>query len=112
MHRTSSCFVAVGAGREGMEHNVAEPVDVICQFNKDGGIIPLRVRIVEDDGEYHAYTIQSYRDMSYRGAYTTSGGVFVSNSTLYFECNIMVLGMLKTIRLYYDTGSRLWKISM
>ena len=95
-----------------MEHSVAEPLDVICQFNKDGSIIPLRIRIMEDDGEYHSYTVKSYRDMSYRGAYETSGGVFVSNGTLFFECNIEVFGMKKTIQLYYETGNRLWKMTV
>ena len=95
-----------------MERSVAAPIDVICQFNRDGGIIPLRVRIVEDDGEYHSYTIQSYRDMSYRGAYTTSGGVFVCNDILLFECNIEVLGAKRMIQLYYEKNNMVWKMAV
>ena len=101
----------LAGGGEGMEHGIEESVEVICQFGRDGSIIPLRIRI-EEDGEYHTYTIRSYRDMSYRGAYTTSGGVFVSNKTLFFECNIDVLGRTRLIQLYYETDNRRWKIAV
>jgi len=28
-----------------------QPIDVICQHNKDGEIIPMRLRLCDDDGD-------------------------------------------------------------
>lgn len=30
-------------------------LDVICQFKKDGTIIPLKIRLQDEDGEYQSY---------------------------------------------------------
>ena len=43
-----------------------QPIDVICQHNKDGEIIPMRLRLCDDDGEPHAFTIKSYKDLSHK----------------------------------------------
>ena len=44
--------------------------DVICQHKTDGTIIPLKIRITDEDGEYQVYNIKSYKDVSNRTAYT------------------------------------------
>ena len=36
-------------------------LDVICQFKKDGTIIPLKIRLQDEDGEYQSYMVKSYR---------------------------------------------------
>ena len=38
-----------------------EPIDVICQHSQDGTIVPLKIRVRDDDGEYQAYMIQGFR---------------------------------------------------
>ena len=50
-------------------------VDVICQHSRDGEVIPLRIRVCDEEGELHAYTIKGYKDLSGRGAYTTRDGI-------------------------------------
>ncbi len=83
-------------------------VDVICQHSRDGEVIPLRLRLCDEEGELHAYTIKGYRDLSGRGAYTTQDGVYVTDRMQVFECHIQVLGRIRTVRLYYDHVRNLW----
>ena len=87
-------------------------VDVICLHYMDGSMIPLRIRICDEDGEYHTYSIKEYKDMSGRGAYTTSDGIYVTDHVLYFECRIVVLGQLRRVRLYYNRRSEIWTVRM
>ena len=89
----------------------SQPVDVICQHSKDGTIIPIRVRITDEDGIYQTYTIKQYRELSKKGAYTTPDGIFVCNDTLLFECKILVFGHFQTIRLYYNIRESVWKMA-
>ena len=47
-----------------MDMRMGKAVDVICQHSADGTIIPIRVRVKDEDGEYHAYTIKGYKDIA------------------------------------------------
>ncbi|MBQ1547749.1 MAG: hypothetical protein IIZ61_05080, partial [Lachnospiraceae bacterium] len=87
------------------------PADVICEFTKDGEIFPMRVRIADDDGELHAYTIKEYRIVSGNGSsYVTPDGIYVTNDIIIFECHITVFNRQKTIRLYYWTTKSEWSL--
>ena len=73
--------------------------DVIAQWNADGTIIPLRIRVhTEDDAE--TYTIQGYREIEHET--TEVHGVFVTAGTHVWECSITVNGARKHIWLYFD----------
>ncbi len=87
-------------------------VDVICQHSCDGEIIPLCIRIKDDEGEYHSFNIKSYKSLSHLGSYVTSDGVFVTNSILNYDCHIVVPGVLQSVRLYYDLATGLWRMSL
>ncbi len=89
-------------------NNLQGNVDVICIVYQDGRIIPLRFRVKDEDGEEHVYTIREYKDLSGRGAYTTSDGIYVTDRILFFECRILVLGQLRRVRLYYNRTSQVW----
>ena len=86
-------------------------VDVICQHSRDGTISPIRIRMVDDDGEYQTYTIKGFRDMSHQGTKEMPDGVFISDRTLVYECNIMTFGRQRMIRLYYEPASTAWKMT-
>ena len=88
-----------------------KPVDVICQHSRDGTIIPIKVRIVDEDGEYQTYRIKGYKDLSHRGTVEMPDGVFVTNRTLIFDCDITAFGRQKTIRLYYEPSKTIWKMT-
>ena len=73
--------------------------DVIAQWNADGTIIPLRIRVhTEDDVE--TYTIQGYRVVEH--ATTEVHGVFVTAGTHVWECGIVVNGARKKVWLFFD----------
>ena len=94
------------------EHN-AQSVDVICQHSKDGTIIPIRVRLVDEDGSIQTYTIKNYKDVSHNGTRTMPDGVFISDKTFAYECQIVVFGRYKMIRLYYDPfNSQVWRMTV
>lgn len=84
--------------------------DVICQHNRDGTIIPLKVRIRDDDGESQTYSIKSYKELSTNGDFKLPNGVCLSGRHLWaFECKIQVFDFLKRIRLFYNALDGCWK---
>ena len=87
------------------------PVDVICQHPIDGTIIPLRIRIVDEDGLRQAFSIKEYRDLSHQGTRTMPDGVYVTDETLVFECKITVIDRIRIVRLYYNPREIVWKMT-
>ena len=85
-------------------------VDVSSVHYKDGQVVPLRIRVEDEDGEEHTYSIKDYKDLSGRGAYTTSDGIYVTDRILHFECRIVVLGQIRRLRLYYHRNTEIWTI--
>ena len=88
-----------------------KPVDVICQHSTDGTIVPLRIRLTDEDGMKQTYTIKGYRDLSHQGTRMMPDGVYVSNNTLIYECRIVVFDRFRVIRLYYEPGKTIWKMT-
>ena len=37
-----------------------KPIDVICQLSRDGKITPMKIRVIDEDGEYQEYKIKGY----------------------------------------------------
>ena len=86
-------------------------VDVICQHTRDSKIIPIKIRIQDEDGEFHNYTIKSYKDRSPSSTYQMPNGISVSRGTWTFDCKIAVFDTLKTITLFYTPSDNKWTIS-
>ena len=86
-------------------------VDVICQFSRDGSIIPMRVRIISDNGEHQTYDIRQYKDLSHQGTKTMPNGVYVTDKTFVYECKIVVFSKLQSIRLYFNPETLTWKMT-
>lgn len=91
---------------------VIHEVDVICQHSSDGAIIPIRFRLMNDDGQYETYTIKGYKKISQPGAYTTPDGVYVTSCTYIFECNVIILDYKKTVRLYFNKNQCKWSLAI
>ncbi len=91
---------------------IIEKLDVICEHKADGSVIPLRFRIMNDDGEYEAYTIKGYRQVFRKDVYTTPDGVTVCSRDKVFECRVIILDMYRTVRLYFDTNNCSWRIAI
>ncbi len=106
---SNSCRLQSTILPETME-NLRE-VDVICQHSADGTIIPLRVRITDEDGLRQAFTIKGYKDLSHHGTRTMPDGIYVTDKTLIFQCKICVIDRERIIMLYYDPSQTIWKMT-
>lgn len=84
--------------------------DVICQYTRDGRIIPLRVRLQDDDGMYQTYTIKSYKELSHAGSYKTPYGTISHSSNWNFLCRVQILDKLITMELFFNGSDNLWRI--
>ena len=83
-------------------------VDVICLHLKDGNMVPMRIRVEDDEGVKHVYSIKSYKELSGNGTYTTSDGVFVTDESVFFECRIEINSKMRGIRLYFRKKQNNW----
>ena len=86
-------------------------VDVICQHSRDGEIVPMRIRLTDEDGQKQAFRIKEYRDLSHQGTRTMPDGVYVTDKTLVYECKIVVFDRLRMVRLYYEPSAMVWKMT-
>ena len=86
-------------------------VDVICQHTRDGVMYPIKIRVADEDGEYQTYRIKAFRDLSHQGTREMPDGVFVTNRTMVYECDIIVFGRQRMIRLYYEPNGTVWKMT-
>ena len=75
-------------------------IDVICQFTRDGNIIPMKIRMQDDEGELQEYRIKAYKEVE-----VLSG---VSSGDAAFECKIEVYGSVRIIKILYSAYSRQW----
>ncbi len=91
---------------------VIDNVDVICQHKSDGEIIPLRFRLMNEDGLYETYTIKGYRQIMRKDLYTTPDGLTVCSNDNVYECRVMTLEMYRTVRLYFNRTSCHWRIAI
>lgn len=71
-------------------------IDLICQHTMDGDIIPLKIRLKDEDGELQEYMVKGYRDLSEYGKYC-------------FECKITVFDTMKLIRIF-SPDCKVWWI--
>ena len=85
-------------------------IDVICQHTRDGRIIPLKIRVKDEDGEFQTFMVQGYRDLTHPGKYTLGNGVEVSGCNIKtYECKIVVFGVEKIVRIFYNASENLWR---
>lgn len=91
---------------------VGQEADVICQHSRDGTIIPLKIRLTDEDGEQQQFSIKGYKDMSGQGTRMTPDGVYVTDNSRIFYCNIIVFGVERRIHLYYEPSNMRWKVTV
>lgn len=91
---------------------IIEQIDVIAQFKHDGSIIPMRLQMLNSAGQPEAYTIKGYKRIINKGTYTTDDNVFVTYSTIVFECQITMNAKISIVRLYFQPEGHLWLLGM
>ena len=86
-----------------------EPIEVICQHCKDGSIIPIKIRLQDEDDLYQVYMIKSYRQLEKGSSILPSEG-FIYGDVLRYECKIEVFGVQNRIRLHYNKSQTKWNL--
>ena len=86
-------------------------VDVICQHTKEGKLIPLKIRLTDEDGEYQTYNVKEYKDYSQKGAYRIPEGLMATNTIYPYELKILCFGTLRRIRVFYNCSSCVWYLA-
>lgn len=87
-------------------------VDVICQFTRNRSIIPLRIRMQDDDGLQQEYTVKAYKElMPYKMETVASGNGYNHSGNRLFRCRIQVLDAYRDIDIFYNSRDNFWKIT-
>lgn len=73
-------------------------IDFICQHTMDGGIIPLKIRLRDEDNELQEYMVKGYRDTS-------------EHSMKSFEIKIVVFDSMKIFKIYKGSDD-IWRIQL
>ena len=82
-----------------------QSLDVICQHKKDGVIIPLKIRLQDEYGEYQSYMVKSYGQSG-----VSMSANHPNNSTIMFECMINAFDIDKIIGISYSFTDGLCKV--
>ena len=67
-------------------------------------MIPMRVRLTDEEGATQTYTIKEFRDLSHQGTREMPDGMYVTDMTFVYECQVLAFGRFKMIRLAERTG--------
>ncbi|MCR4604467.1 MAG: hypothetical protein K5639_00525 [Eubacterium sp.] len=89
-----------------------QPIDVICQHSKDGEIIPIKIRLTDEDGVCQEYKIRDFRIVPVNEKQYTPDGLFVSAHTTVYECKIITFKREKTIHINYRCSDGIWSVFM
>ncbi len=85
--------------------------DVICQHKRDKTLVPLKIRLADEDGEFHIYQVKAYKELGPGDVYCMPNEIVVGNNHLKaFDCKILVFDQIKIIRLFYNSYENLWKV--
>lgn len=88
------------------------PADVICQHTVDGDVIPIKIRVVDEDGERQTFVVKQYKQLLPTHGYTMPNGVQINSClNLHFECKIAVFEQMKIIKLSYNDIDKIWRVT-
>jgi len=86
-------------------------VDVICQIKSDGTIIPIRIKLEDEERQLQIFNVKRYKPpkeylLSDKGFH--SAGRMTSTNMIDFECVIEIFEIEKNIKLRYLVSSHNW----
>ena len=94
---------------QGGDHDTQKPVDVICQHCADGSIIPIKIRVQDDEQVYNVYNIKSYTAITSDKIMLPSE-VMITTDLMRYDCKIEVFGIQKRIVLHYSKSRVKWYV--
>jgi len=82
-------------------------IDVICQHNKDSSMVPIKLRLTDEDGERQTFQVRKYRDLTYY--VSNEGGIKKARNDIWkFECHILVFTQERSIIISYNAKENIW----
>ena len=87
-------------------------VEVMCKFGRDGSIIPIQIKVEDEDQQRHVFKIKKYKPPEVH-LKTEPGYYDVSRHTpdiLDFECYIQVFEVEKRVTLRYFLALHKWTL--
>lgn len=75
-------------------------IEVICQHNREGEIIPIKLRVKDSDGLLQDYAVKSYKPVPHD----------LGLQTQEYECVVAVFGVYKHIRIFHNYNDHIWRI--
>lgn len=91
---------------------MVKPVEVICQFREDGRIMPIRIKVEDDEKQLQTYNIKRYKEP--KTHLKTQPGYYSplrhTPDIMDYECIINVFGVEKLIKLRYFVAMHKWDI--
>ena len=63
-----------------------KPIDVIYQPSRDGKITPMKIRVIDEDGEYQEYKIKGYNIIMRNNIGLNKKYMSVVNFILWVKC--------------------------
>ena len=87
-----------------------QKIDVIWQHNKDGSMVPIKIRVTDEDGERQSFQIRGYRDLTYY-IDRDSSEKHARNEIWQFECRILVFSSEKTVSITYNAKENIWSLA-
>lgn len=86
-------------------------IEVICQFTRDALIIPIKLKITDEDGVSQEYVIKAYKESPFGRDTILPNGVHVKSHLRIFDCQINSFGKTITLRIFFNAKECLWKIA-
>lgn len=90
-----------------------QKVDVICQNCRDGKIIPIKVRMTDEDGIMQQFVIKNYKEVAaFTDGYTMPNEVRVGGrcSQRKYECYVNVFNKLQKFYLVFNLTDVTWSL--
>lgn len=83
-------------------------LDIICQHKLNGEIIPIKIRLTDEDGEMHTYLVKAYKVIERPCDGCLPNHVKTTMSIWTFECKISVFEKQQIIRIHYNVYQGRW----
>ncbi len=85
-----------------------QAIDVVCQHLRDGTMIPLKLRVLDEDEQYQTYAVRAYRTIPGDGY--EMDGVRSGSHIWMYECKILVFGHERRVHLWFDAYENRWHL--
>ncbi len=85
-------------------------LDVYCLFRNDGIVLPIRIRMFDEDGERQDFAIHRYKLIDGAGGPCIPSAEIFQGGAVTFDCEIEVFGHRRVVRLLYTASDMHWKL--